>query len=92
MLFFASPAKAWLVHRANERRKAVPLKREVSQEGLAREPVMGLPNDPGEDLDEVLREVTGEVERTSGNGGRGTGSDMGQEVKDILRERTGKVG
>ena len=58
MAFFASPAKPWLMKKLAERN--VPaLKRMDSQEHL---PSLGLPNDPGKELDEVIAEVRGEIE------------------------------
>jgi len=62
--FFASPAKAFLIKKLNERAgTSGPLKRTQSQESLAsKEPVLGLPSEPQKDLEELVSEVKAEVE------------------------------
>jgi lysophospholipid acyltransferase len=61
--FFASPAKAYLIKKLNERSgEKAKLQRTQSQESLAgKEPVLGLPPDPQQDLEEVVREVRAEM-------------------------------
>lgn len=61
--FFASPAKAYLIKKLNERSgEKGKLQRTQSQESLAgKEPVLGLPPDPQQDLEEVVREVRAEM-------------------------------
>lgn len=61
--FFASPAKAFLIKRLNERAGTNTLKRTHSQESLAsKEPVLGLPSEPQEDLEEMVSEIKAEME------------------------------
>ncbi len=62
--FFASPGKAFWVKQLNKRTGATgPLKRTHSQESLAsKEPVLGLPSEPQEDLEELVSEVRAEME------------------------------
>jgi lysophospholipid acyltransferase len=62
--FFASPAKAFLITKLNERAGSPgPLKRTQSQESMAnKEPVLGLPSNPQEDLEELVLEVRMEME------------------------------
>jgi lysophospholipid acyltransferase len=63
--FFASPAKAYLIKKLNERagKTGAKLQRTHSQETLAsKEPVLGLPPDPQKDLEEVVQEVRAEME------------------------------
>lgn len=63
--FFASPVKAHLMKVLNERSgdTGANLRRTLSQESLAnREPVLGLPPDPQQDLEEVVKEVRAEME------------------------------
>ena len=62
--FFASPAKAFLIKKLNERAgTSGPLKRTISQESLAsKEPVLGLPAEPQKDLEEIVSEVRAEME------------------------------
>ncbi|TVY49908.1 Lysophospholipid acyltransferase [Lachnellula occidentalis] len=60
--FFASPAKAILIKRLNQRAGTPTLKRSASPDSISsREPVLGLP-DPQEDLGELLSEVRAEIE------------------------------
>lgn len=63
--FFASPAKAFLAKKVNERAgtSGPQLKRVHSAESLAqREPVLGLPPDPEADMEEIRGEIKREVE------------------------------
>jgi lysophospholipid acyltransferase len=63
--FFASPAKAYLGKKLNERSGTTggKLHKTQSQESLAsQEPVLGLPPDPQQDLEEVVKEVRAEME------------------------------
>ncbi len=89
MAFFASPAKAWLNQQLNKRNTPA-LQRTASQESM-REPLMGLPNDPGQDFDEVVQEVRDEVERRRKGSGRRSAKSVGQEAKEVLKERTGMI-
>ena len=65
-VFFSSPAKGFLVKRINAR-SGTPgssLHRSQSQESIAnKEPILGLPAEPGEDLGEIMAEVQAELER-----------------------------
>lgn len=50
-------------------------------------PLMGLPSDPGRDVDEVVREIREEVEARRGKGRAGrvpTGAEMKAAVEDKL--------
>ena len=89
MAFFASPAKPWLIKQLNEKRKP-SLQRTASQDSM-KEPVMGMPHDPGQDFDEVFQEVRDEVEKRRKNSSRRRGVSVGQEIKEVLMERTGKI-
>jgi lysophospholipid acyltransferase len=63
--FFASPAKAFLAKKVNERAGVAGprLKRTHSAESLAqKEPVLGLPPDPQAELEELVGEVRKEIE------------------------------
>lgn len=64
MVFFASPAKAWLVQQLKARNQEAkpmpkssssPMKEKHSQ-------LLGLPNHPGRDVDEVVKEIREEVQ------------------------------
>ena len=64
--FFASPAKQFLIKKLNVRAGTTgsSLQRTQSQESISsKEPVLGLPAEPAEDLDEMMSEVRAEMER-----------------------------
>ncbi|KAG8630711.1 hypothetical protein KVT40_002330 [Elsinoe batatas] len=57
----------------------------LSRESSQRLPTyLGLPNDPGEEWDEMVDEIAGEIEKR-----RKEGKDPVQEIKSVLRERFG---
>lgn len=88
MAFFASPAKPWLIKQLNEKRKPA-LQRTASQESL-KEPVMGMPYDPGQDFDEVFQEVRDEVEKRRRNKSGPRSVSAGQKIEGALSEMTEK--
>jgi len=63
--FFASPAKAYLIDALN-RRSGTPgskLKHSQSHESLdSKHPILGLPPNPQQDLNEVITEVRAEID------------------------------
>ncbi|KAI0603249.1 MBOAT, membrane-bound O-acyltransferase family-domain-containing protein [Biscogniauxia sp. FL1348] len=70
MAFFASPGKAYLRRRLEQRTQeaGARLVRSASQESLGlgsrgQEPVLGLSADPGRDIDEAIQELREEVEK-----------------------------
>ena|SRR6266536_6037611 len=87
MAFFASPAKPWLVKSLNKRNRPC-IARTASQETL-RQPTLGLPNDPGRDIDEALQEIKQEVEIRRRKGSKVT-MPSGPELKAAVEERLGK--
>lgn len=63
--FFASPAKAFLIKKANQRAGTTrtKLQRTTSSESVTgREPVLGLPPNPEKDFEEIIQEVRAEFE------------------------------
>ena len=63
--FFASPARTYLIKQQAKRSGAGGAKmvRAKSQESLAaNQPVLGLPADPQQDFQEILKEVQAEIE------------------------------
>ncbi|CAL3965957.1 unnamed protein product [Diplocarpon coronariae] len=62
--FFASPAKAFLIKKLNRHSgNTESLKRAHSQESLAsKEPILGLPSEPQQDLEELVFEVKSEMQ------------------------------
>lgn len=84
--FFASPGKAILVKKLNERAGTTgPLKKTHSQESLSsKEPVLGLPSEPQEDLEELVSEVKAEMELRQRKGSKSAKGGSLTELKDKL--------
>lgn len=79
MAFFASPAKVWLTKTLNKRNHPV-IQRTTSQETIG-QPLLGLPSDPAQDIDEVMNEVREEFEAR-----RRKGLDVKIPTGDQLKE------
>lgn len=82
MAFFASPAKPWLVQTLKKRNQSALQPKEKKEH-----PLMGLPSDPGGDVDEVVREIRDEVgarRRTGASIITPSGMDMKAAVEDKL--------
>ncbi|MCJ1227060.1 lysophospholipid acyltransferase [Toensbergia leucococca] len=84
---FESPAKLWLNNQLSERNHG-KLQRTASQETIG-SPVMGLPNDPGRDIDEAVKEIRHEVEVHKRNGSA-NGMPTGQNLRAAVEEKLGK--
>lgn len=78
--FFASPAQGWLKGRL-DRRNTPYLRKTISQESV-RGPTMGLPEDPSQDLDEIIEEVKREIETR-----KKTSRSIGQDLRETVQER-----
>ncbi|KAI9810983.1 MAG: lysophospholipid acyltransferase [Pycnora praestabilis] len=89
MAFFASSAKPWLIKELAKRNNS-GLQRTLSQESL-QEPMHGLPNDPGQEFDEILKEVREEVEARRRKGiTRSETVPEGTELKAGTEKKLGK--
>jgi len=87
MAFFASPAKPWLNQRLQKRNQR---EMEKESEGEVRgQLMMGLPSDPGEDVQEAVREIRLEVEMRRRRGSA-VGMPRGDEMKAAVEDRLGK--
>lgn len=84
MAFFASPAQAWLIKKLKARNRSALQPKENNED-----PLMGLPSDPGRDIDEAVKEIKEEVEARRR---RGTSVSMptGQNMKAAVEEKLGK--
>jgi len=84
MAFFASPAKVWLIKKLKARNQSALQPKENIEH-----PLMGLPSDPGRDIDEAVKEIKEEVEARRR---RGTSASMptGQNMKAAVEEKLGK--
>jgi len=87
MAFFASPGKLWLINKLKKRNHPA-LQRTLSQETVG-QPLMGLPSDPGRDIDEAVREIREEVE-VRRRRGASVSMPKGQELKRAVEEKLGK--
>ncbi|KAL9623300.1 MAG: hypothetical protein Q9160_002407 [Pyrenula sp. 1 TL-2023] len=82
--FFASPGKAWLNQRLNKRNHP-RVRRTRSQEEISH-PSLGLPSDPGRDVDEAAEEIKQEIETRRRRGSKVT-MPTGQELRKILEDK-----
>lgn len=82
--FFASPGKAWLNQRLNKRNHP-QLRRTRSQEEISH-PSLGLPSDPGRDVDEAVEEIKQEIEMRRRKGSKVT-MPTGQELRKIIEDK-----
>lgn len=96
MVFFASPAKPWLIKHLNARQKDAKMQQQQrqgqQQPTLPPEhPIMGggLPNDPGKELDDVVREIKEEVEARRKRGASVT-LPRGQDMKAAVENKLGR--
>ena len=85
--FFASPAKQYLIEQINKRNHP-RVHRTASQETVG-QPTLGLPSDPGRDIDEALQEIRLEVENRRRRGSR-VSMPTGQELKAAVEEKLGR--
>ena len=85
--FFASPAGSYLAKRLKQRNHP-RLQRMVSEESIG-QPSLGLPNDPGRDIDEAVEELKGEIEAMRKSGNMVT-MPSGQELKAVIEEKIGR--
>lgn len=92
MALFASPAKRYLIRKLHARNQPV-LQRAAARYGDYRDgeehPLMGLPSDPGRDVDEAVREIREEVEARRGKGKAGRVSTE-VEMKAAVEDKLGK--
>ncbi|KAK2764864.1 lysophospholipid acyltransferase [Arachnomyces sp. PD_36] len=85
--FFASPGGAYLHKRLKERNHP-KLQRSISEESIG-QPTLGLPNDPGRDIDEAVEELKGEIEAMK-KSGQTVSMPSGEELKAAIEEKLGK--
>ena len=87
MAFFSSPGKVWLIERLKARNQTAI--RTQAKQRAQKQPLMGLPEDPGGDFGEAVHEIRQEVEARR-RGGSKIGMPAGDEMKRAVEERTGK--
>ena len=102
LAFFSSPAKSILTKKLKTRNAAArptPTRTESDAGsasgtgGSARNQTMalGLPDDPGRELDDAVQEIKSEIEMRNRRGSL-VGMPSGEELKARVEEKVGKVG
>lgn len=94
LLFFASPVKSFFVKNLQKRaaNATAANTKQVQAQAAKSEPetqTLGLPDDPGQDVDEAVREIKSEMEMRKKRGSLGVvGVPMpsGEELKGIIEE------
>ena len=87
LVFFASPGKGWLIKRLKARNQST-IHTEVKHR-VQKQPLMGLPEDPGGDVEEAVNEIRQEVEARRRSGSK-VGMPSGDEMRRAVEERIGK--
>ena len=87
LAFFTSPGKAWLNQRAKARSKEKT--RAENMKRGQKEPLLGLPEDPGRDVDEAVNEIKQEVELRQRKGSK-IEMPTGDEMRKVIEEKLGK--
>jgi lysophospholipid acyltransferase len=85
--FFASPAKQYLIKQINKRNHP-RVQRTASQETVG-QPTLGLPSDPGRDIDEALQEIKKEVDTRKRRGSK-VSMPTGQDLKAAVEGKLGR--
>ncbi|KIW73132.1 hypothetical protein PV04_01273 [Phialophora macrospora] len=86
MAFFASPAKKMLVQRLDKRNH--PYTRKTMAEETQYPPSLGLPNDPGREIDEAIDEIRAEIETRQRRGSTVT-MPTGEGLKRAIEHKLG---
>ena len=91
MAFFASPAKAYLIHTlsARNQRSKSELRTETArlENGERGHPLQGLPSDVTAEVDEAVEEIKREVELRRRSGGMPSGNAMKAAVEEKLGKK-----
>lgn len=101
LAFFASPARSFLTKKLKARVRPTPTRAEsdpgsasASGSGTAKAKgnqtmALGLPDDPGRELDDAVQEIKREIEMRNRRGSL-VGMPSGEELKARVEERVGK--
>lgn len=87
IIFFASPAKGYLVRSLKKRNKP-HIPRTASMESL-QQPTLGLPNDPAREFDDAVQEIKAEFEARRRRGSV-VGVPTGEELKAAVEAKLGR--
>lgn len=87
LAFFASSGKIWLIKKLKARNQsAVP---KVEKPKAQEQPLLGLPEDPGRDVDEAVEEIKHEVELRKRRGSK-VEMPTGEEMRRVIEGKLGK--
>ena len=91
LAFFNSPGKAWLSRKLKQRNQSVaPISGLAS---LQKQPLLGLPEDPGRDMDEAVAEIKQEVEARQRRGSKlqmPSADEIKKELEQTVRNQQGR--
>lgn len=87
MAFFASPAKRYLTKKLDKRNH--PYVRKTIAQETQYPPSLGLPNDPGREIDEAIEEIKQEVETRRRRGSKVT-MPSGEGLRAAIEEKLGR--
>ena len=87
MVFFSSPGKVWLIKKLKVRNANAIERLEISKD--QKQPLLGLPEDPGRDVDEAVREIKQEVEARQRKGSK-IEMPRGEEMRKVIEQKTGQ--
>jgi lysophospholipid acyltransferase len=87
IIFFASPAKGYLIRRLKKRNKP-HFPRTASTESV-HGPTLGLPNDPAREFDDAVQEIRAELEARRRRGSV-VGMPTGEELKAAVEDKLGR--
>ena len=94
MAFFASPAKAYLIHKLSARNKRSKIQLQSETERLEKgergHPLQGLPSDLTAEVDEAVEEIRREVELRRRSGGKSVSMPTGNEMRAAVEQKLGK--
>lgn len=85
-IFLMSPGKAWLSKRVKQRTGRPSLSRNNSQDSH-KGALLGVPDDPNKDINEVVDEVMEEMKKRRGSKPGPQGSELRQMVEDALHNQ-----
>ena len=86
LAFFNSPGKKWLIKRLDKRNH--PHVRKTLSQETQHPPALGLPNDPGREIDEAVLEIRQEVDRRQRRGSKVT-MPTGEDLRKIVEDKVG---
>ncbi|KAK2778553.1 lysophospholipid acyltransferase [Emmonsiellopsis sp. PD_33] len=88
-LFFASPAKPYLVKKLKARGGPVPARPAGPAREPSEQPVLGLPPNPGQDIDDAVQEIKSEIEARRRRGSV-VSMPSGKELKAAVEQKIGR--